>query len=476
MSCLQASSQAGEHRNVDTRRSHCRLSMLAPPPEPGAISLIPLWLTSEAPWEVHTFLTAWLKGEAAGQPSLEIISVASAVHPETRRCAWHSWIATAAPPAITSSVGDWLMGLKHGSKSFPSPAELAGLDGSPTNSAGSPSSRDPWDSPVWRPPSPPSLKFAPESLGTAETPRFSPLTPSCTEAGNGLPDFSTPSLQDHMLADSPLGYASPRLRHPEEATPPPGMPLPAARADLRPGMSEPIGSSTAVNAPGPRWAEQYTADSAAVEDSSFSSSWYQPGIPPAPGSGLGLLVDVPTMSSTTYVSTSAESELAQALVPSELGQDLMSEPVFTGIWGPGCSGKTSAAAMVTRSPAVRRAFSGGVVWLDVEALSRIGPADDAALVCRMLADKVGRLPGCSPAWPPLHVAGDPSCGAEELRAWVAVRIANLPGPVLVVLDSVSSPSQVLGLTALGASLLIISTCRAHLDNLRSARPAPELVR
>eukprot|EP00192_Tetraselmis_astigmatica_P006474 CAMPEP_0117651716 /NCGR_PEP_ID=MMETSP0804-20121206/2243_1 /TAXON_ID=1074897 /ORGANISM="Tetraselmis astigmatica, Strain CCMP880" /LENGTH=533 /DNA_ID=CAMNT_0005457717 /DNA_START=174 /DNA_END=1772 /DNA_ORIENTATION=+ len=430
----------------------------------GEAALGARWLTPCAPSEVTAFLLAWLAGQPGTQPSLDIISTASTVLDNTRRCAWHSWIDPEAPPAVTSAIGNWLMGLSGGPRPpVPSVMALSGLGGSPTQSGSSGSLRDSWDSPVWLPSSP-TLKFACDRPATAETPRLSPL----------MPMYMEPERTGNASLGERLGHgASPNETPLGKGYHNEAPPAAVAESAMRQWMADASRSSLAVKGSVLSWAEQCQAVEASTAggDDSFSSSWYKHSGPESAGSGLGPLVDVPALTSATYVATAAEAGGAAAAAGGGLP-----EPIFVGVWGPGCSGKTLAAATVVRSPAVRRAFCGGLVWLDVEALSRIGPADDAALVCRMLAEKVGRLPGCSPPWPPLHIAGNPSAGAEELRAWVAVRIANLPGPVLLVLDSVSSSSQVAGLSALGGSLLIISASRAHLDNLRSPRPGPEFVR
>ena len=190
------------------------------------------------------------------------------------------------------------------------------------------------------------------------------------------------------------------------------------------------------------------------------------------GSGLGPLLCCPLPPRKAYVPTAAEAAVSQALLGNRspsVSSSSPREPRYVGLLGPGGAGKTAAAAAAVSSASVRRAFPGGIVWLDVEALARSYPGADASvLVCRALAEQVAQLRGCGPPWPPLSLVASGGAGAPELRAWLGVRVANLPGPVLLVLDGVSSPEQVRGLAALGASLLIAASCRSCL----STAPAP----
>eukprot|EP00191_Tetraselmis_sp_GSL018_P013826 CAMPEP_0177581188 /NCGR_PEP_ID=MMETSP0419_2-20121207/2002_1 /TAXON_ID=582737 /ORGANISM="Tetraselmis sp., Strain GSL018" /LENGTH=406 /DNA_ID=CAMNT_0019070189 /DNA_START=307 /DNA_END=1524 /DNA_ORIENTATION=- len=176
--------------------------------------------------------------------------------------------------------------------------------------------------------------------------------------------------------------------------------------------------------------------------------------------GLGRIVGPLPAPSPLHVSTPAEAEVVRALLPpGSCGTD---EPRFVGVWGPSGAGKTALAAAAVRSPAVRRAFVGGIAWADLS-----GADDDALGLCLRVARLVDGLPGPDPPWPPLSLVDRAGASPADVRAWVAVRLAALPGQSLLVLDGVTEPGQTAGLAALGASLLVLSPSRAPLAGLRS---------
>lgn len=436
--------------------------------------------------EVRSFAENLLSGLPVPQPSLALVTAAAALQPVSGRSMWHAWVAKDAPEAASTEISNWLMGIGH----YHSPALVISsrlhpeCSFTPTSSS---TTTAQW-SPAVSPSKYSTVDLRPLSQGgllPTETPRIvrgraaddkhwldsarpnginrpqnQPgqehrglsgliLEPQELDRLNSLQQWVEESSASVSIKGSVLDWMEGHNHHGQPQQQPCAWDEPCQ--ERKPSKLESVANSQS---------RRMQAEHEAEEENSAAGC-----------SGLGEVVGCPLVHVGSYIPTGVETEVVRALLGS--GE---SEPRFVGIWGVSCSGKSQAAAAAVATPATRRAFFGGVVWVDMEVLDSSSHADEGTAVCRLLAERVARLPGCRPCWPPTHLIKSPDTGAAELRAWMGVRIANLPGPVLLVLDGISSPVQLQGLCALGASVLLLATSRAALTSLASPRPDPKYLR